>query len=684
MQAVIGFWSHALTAIAFASILLWRVTRPVTRPGQALMLAALALTACWAWLSGIQPGSALTSHSETARNLLWIGLLYALSNASDGRLRGVGLVYGAVAAVLGLQFVVTFLVGQSPSLDTLGSSEVLRTIAAAGSLILVHNLYAQSAPATRSALRFTMAGLAAMWLYDLNYYTVATLGDGARLSDWRGVMMLMIAPLFALGARDDQGAARIKLSRSASFQSLSILAICAYFALMVVLSTALRDSAHDWLNIVTVAMLALMTVAAMVVIPSARARGWIQSLLARHLFEHRYDYRSEWLRFSETLGHSDAGSAPLNERIIKAFADIFEAERGLLLTADEAVLSVSASLDWASPFPAADRLGDSARFWNGMEASARILELDALRDGYAKAGDKAVGAPAWLVEDPSLWIAIPLIHEGRMVGLVVLAAPAHRRPLDWEDFDLLKTAGRQAASSLADALGQEALATAQRFEEFNRRFAFILHDIKNLVSQMSLLARNAERHADNPEFRADMVATLQSSANRMTDLVTRLDPKGAPRVDAVEGQPLRALITDAIAASRGDREVELSGDCGTWAEVDAVALDKVLRNLIQNALEASPLVEPVHVRVSRSGDQVSIAIIDQGCGMDSDFVRNRLFQPFASTKSNGFGIGAFEARSLVTAMGGRLVVDSKPGRGTSFTILLPAAEPKSSAERKRA
>ena len=170
----------------------------------------------------------------------------------------------------------------------------------------------------------------------------------------------------------------------------------------------------------------------------------------------------------------------------------------------------------------------------------------------------------------------------------------------------------------------------------------------------------------------------------MTDLVTRLAPQGAPRVDAVEAQSLRALVTDAIAASRGDREVELSGDCGTWARVDAVALDKVLRNLIQNALEASPLVEPVHVRVSRSGDRVSIAITDQGEGMDSDFIRNRLFQPFASTKSNGFGIGAFEARSLVTAMGGRLVVDSKPGRGTSFTILLPAAEPTRSAERKTA
>ena len=59
--------------------------------------------------------------------------------------------------------------------------------------------------------------------------------------------------------------------------------------------------------------------------------------------------------------------------------------------------------------------------------------------------------------------------------------------------------------------------------------------------------------------------------------------------------------------------------------------------------------------------------------MDGDFVRNRLFQPFASTKPGGFGIGSFEARSLIVAMGGRLVVDSTPGHGTTFKIILPAA-----------
>src|SRR5205823_3993400 len=138
--------------------------------------------------------------------------------------------------------------------------------------------------------------------------------------------------------------------------------------------------------------------------------------------------------------------------------------------------------------------------------------------------DKAVAVPVWMLAERGIWAGIPLLHHQRLTGVVLLGAPEYRRALDWEDFDLLRTAGKQAASSLAEALGQEALADAQRFEEFNRRFAFIVHDVKNLVSQLSLLSRNAERHADNPEFRADMIATLKGSVGKMNELLARLAP----------------------------------------------------------------------------------------------------------------------------------------------------------------
>ena len=236
---------------------------------------------------------------------------------------------------------------------------------------------------------------------------------------------------------------------------------------------------------------------------------------------------------------------------------------------------------------------------------------------------------------------------------------------------------------MAEAHGQEALSNAQRFEDFNRRFAFILHDIKNLVSQLSLLSRNAERHADNVEFRADMVATLRSSVGKMNELLARLSPQAQSRVQRLDAQPLRPILTSAIAAKRGDRDVQLLGDTNLHAQADGAALEQAVSHLLQNALDASSDT-PVTVRVEAQSGTISIAVSDKGVGMDSDFVRNRLFQPFASTKSGGFGIGAFEARSLILAMGGRLGVDSRPGGGTTFTITLPAPAEAAEPERKRA
>jgi signal transduction histidine kinase len=169
----------------------------------------------------------------------------------------------------------------------------------------------------------------------------------------------------------------------------------------------------------------------------------------------------------------------------------------------------------------------------------------------------------------------------------------------------------------------------------------------------------------------------------MNELLARLAPHSAARVQRIEAQPLRPILTAAIATKRRDRDVQLLGDTSLCAMVDSSALEQAVGHLLQNAIDASSAA-PVSVRVSAARDSVTIAIADKGIGMDGDFVRNRLFQPFASTKSGGFGIGAFEARALVTAMGGRLSVDSRPGQGTTFTITLAAAEPQSEPQRKRA
>src|SRR6185312_4348040 len=482
---------------------------------------------------------------------------------------------------------------------------VLRITTAAGALVLVHNVYGQAAPASRSHIRLAMLGLALIWTYDLNLYTVLYLGSAsaARLVEWRGLAVALAAPLFALSTRND-GSWRIRLSRAATFQSLSLLAICGYFARMALLATALRGTGVDWSSVLMIGALAAMTVGAMVLLPSARARGWMKVKVAKHLFEHRYDYRTEWLRFTETLGRAAADAPPLSERIVKAFADIVDAPGGLLLVGDGGRgIVVGAAVNWSGANPGPEALDDTAEFWASLEETGRVVEFAGLREGWASGPDKALKAPHWLLDEATAWSGIPLLHQQRLVGIVVLAAPDYRRQLDWEDFDLLRTAGHQAASSLAEALSQEALSHAQRFEEFNRRFAFILHDIKNLVSQLSLLARNAERHADNPDFRTDMVATLQSSVGKMNELLARLAPHSPSRVQRLEPQPLRPILSAAIAAKRRDREVQLLSDAGTAALVDAGALEQAVGHLLQNALDASS-GEAVTVRVSSDGSNV--------------------------------------------------------------------------------
>ena len=685
MEALVAFWSHVLAATLFSGLVLWELRRGIRIGGeQRMLLAALALTACWAWLTAVEPFSILAAYAETARNLAWVGVLYRLAegDSDNMRQRGVRPVYAAVAGVLGLQMVfdtLPLMIGASGADAALRSTAVLlRLTAVAGALVLVHNLYGQAAPASRASIRLAMLGLALMWIYDLNLYTVVYVDPGAArgLFDWRGLAVAATAPLIALGGARGEGW-RVRLSRAATFQSLSLLAICAYFALMAVLAAALRGSGVDWTRNLAVVAMAMLTFAAIVLVPSPRARGWAKVKLAKHLFEHRYDYRTEWLRFTETLGAWGPEAAPLGERVVKAFADMLDAPGGILLTPEDSGTFAFAA-DWNWPGSASPGAGASveaaAAFWRTIAHDGRIVDFEARRGGWDGARDAQLPIPDALLAEPHAWAGIPLIHQERLVALVVLATPEYNRALDWEDYDLLRTAGRQAASSLAEAHGQQALVNAQRFEDFNRRFAFILHDIKNLVSQLSLVARNAERHADNPEYRADMIATLKSSVGKMNDLLLRIAPKGEARDVSLDAVELRPLLGAAIATHRHRHDIQLLGDAGDWVVADGAALSQAIGHLLHNAVDASPVGVAVVVRVDRDQDRLSIAIIDHGRGMDSDFVRNRLFQPFASTKKGGFGVGAFEAKSLISAMNGRLTVESRPGQGSRFVISLPLSK----------
>jgi putative PEP-CTERM system histidine kinase len=670
-----GFWLGAIACTLAAS----RLAAGRRQGGGVLlsMIAALGFTALWSVVAAVSgTDSAWEMLAETARNLSWLAVIhrYFTLDVHAVSLKPVRWVIAVMAVIEVLQPVLLGLVllrGQSSAAVILHAAILLRLLVSVGGLVLVHNLYVSARSGLAAAARWPAAGLAVMWLIDLNHYTVAYLADSypVLLAALRGFGAVLFAGLAVLGAADNSASLRFRPSRTVAFQSASLLVIGAYLLSMWLLAQWLGTRGGDFAAAFQVAFVAAATGLALITLPSRRIRGWLRVTLTKHLFQHRYDYREEWLRFTRTISQDGTGTAPLQERVVQAMADITDSPAGLLLVpGDHGELVLAARWQWPTADVPAEALARTAV--GVVEQAGYIVDLEQVRAGHSLPG---LELPDWLISDARAWAMVPLLHFDRLVGLVVLARPPLPRQLDWEDFDLLRVAGQQLASYLAEHASQESLAEASRFDDFSRRIAFVMHDVKNLASQLSLLARNAERHADNPEFRADMLLTLRNSADKLNMLLARLSRYGAGSKDNL--QPLRAdqLAASVVEGFAAMHQVELvrSDNCEVIA--NAEPLEQALVHLVQNAIEASASGQPVFVSVSTRGTSGIIEIIDSGAGMSPEFVRSKLFRPFISSKQGGFGIGAYEARELLRAMNGRLDVESREGLGSRFVIHLPLA-----------
>lgn len=639
------------------------------------LVAALVLSGGWALtgaLLGI--GSSATVIAESLRNLGWIFAIYRLFEI-DGRHASMKPVRSMLAALVFVELLqvasVVLLAQRSAAVLQLHAFSSLHLLVAIGGLVLTHNLYGGASQQARLVLRWPAASLALIWVVDLNHSAIAFLSEDIPqvTAALRGLLGVPVAGLLMLGAGERSEELRFRPSRAVAFQSVSLALIGAYLIAMVAAAQWLAYAGSNYSVLLQVAFVTTASLAALALATSKRLRGWLRVTVIKHLFQLRYDYRAEWLRLNRTIGQAGPEGAPLGERVIRSLADIAECPAGLLLTCgDGGELALASRWQW----PTADvpMVAIDAATSRTFERDGFIADLDQLR----QIADPLHPVPEWIKADPKAWALVPLLHFDRMVGMVVLARPAHARKLDWEDFDLLRVVGRQLASYLAENAGQSALAEAARFDDFHRRIAFVMHDIKNLASQMGLLARNAEQHAENPEFRADMLVTLRNSTDKLNALIARLSRYGATAVETlvpVRAEQVARQVVERLDAHHPVTLVEAQS-CEVMAASDS--LEQVLLHLVQNAIDASPAGTPVLVSVSTDGLSGVIEVVDSGIGMSPEFVRTRLFKPFESTKSGGFGIGAYEAAELVRAMRGQLDVESREGLGTRFVIRLPLAE----------
>ncbi len=389
--------------------------------------------------------------------------------------------------------------------------------------------------------------------------------------------------------------------------------------------------------------------------------------LGKHFFRYRYDYREEWLRFTHTLSAQNSPQE-MGQQVIRGLADLLESPGGglWLKSAKEPAFQQAARWNMPASVEPEHESGPLCQF---MTHKGWVINLEEYRSVPRRYDQLSL--PAWLLNLPQAWLVVPLFVGELLIGFVVLNSARTPMDVNWEVNDLLKTAGRQAASFLAQMQATEALLEVRKFDAFNRMSAFVVHDLKNIVTQLSLMMKNAKRLHANPEFQQDMMMTVENALDRMRQLMLQLREGATPSGTAFGvdlGGVVRRIEADALQRGR-ELIVELRGH--VVARGHEERLERVIGHLVQNALDATDPSGHVWLTVDRDGGRARIQVADTGHGMSAEFVRDRLFKPFSSTKPSGMGIGAYESLQYVQELGGRIDVDSEPDRGTHVTVLLP-------------
>ncbi|WP_207479391.1 XrtA/PEP-CTERM system histidine kinase PrsK [Arenibaculum pallidiluteum] len=655
---------HAIAGVAFAAMALLLAAGWRRGLAGVCFVAAAALASIWsgtelaAMLLPVPAGFA--EAAEILRTGGWLVLLVLLMrqvNPDDGRrlLARPELATGVALLAVGLGAAIVPVDPVVALIARLGLAVV--------GLLLVENLFRWTSASARWSFKHLLLGAGTIFAFDLFHYSEALLFRAVDITTAtaRPLVNTLVIPLLLVGAaRIRSLSLDVSVSREAVFHTTALLGSGIYLVAVAAGGYLMRETGLGIGPLVQILFLVGAAVLLAALLLSGGLRARLRVLISRHFFSFAYDYRREWLRFIATMG---PGGADLHERAIAAVAQVLDAGGGALFLRDARErYGLAARWNWPGSAPlAALPSGLAARLDERREVLDLRLGMD-LADG---AGEEA--SLAWLRQLDEPWLLVPLSARGVPVGAVLIVQPRAPRALTWEDEDLLGILGVQIGSYIAEEQVARDLALARRFERMSQNFTFMAHDLKNLVSQLSLIVQHAERHGDKPEFRRDAFATIGQSVDKMRAMLVRLKD-----ASATEPRLVPVALDDLLARARHPRlepgAVMVRALPGDRVRVEPDGFQSVLDNLVHNAAEAGG-----RVRVAgRTGSgEAVIEVADDGPGMTERFVAEELFRPFSTTKEAGFGLGMFQCRALVEGWGGRLDVESRPGEGTIARITLP-------------
>ena len=537
-------------------------------------------------------------------------------------------------------------------------------------LVVVEQWFRNIPVSERWPVKFLLISICLVFGYDFLLYSEALLFQRIDAYFWqaRGFVSTLAAPLIAVSvSRARDWNRELRISRSAVFFSATLLLSGLYLLLMSLVGYYLKFFGSGLGSAVQIIFLVSALTLFVLLVSSGRFRSQVAVWLNKHFLSYKYDYRNEWMQANARFA-----SLPMDEHyyqeLFLGITEPVDSNGGVLwiqeldsiVTQFASSVNVQLSLDEIQDKPLLEFL----------ETTGWVINLNEYRVDARKYRQLEID-PKLLTGE--LWLLVPLLHQSRLVGVAGLAQPRADHPVNWEDFDLLKALGGQLAAMIELKRTSESLSEARQFEAFNRLSAFVVHDLKNIIAQLSLVVKNAERHKHNPEFVDDALETLGHAVSRMNRLLSQLRKQTQVLIpsDLIE---LNSIVETVLKRQSSCSPIPKYTQAleGIRIKIDKERLTDVLCHLVQNAQDATPDSGRVEITLENHGDEVILEIADSGCGMDAEFIRDRLFKPFYTTKgSAGMGIGAYEAQQFLKTNHGGLDVTSQPGKGTRMRLRLP-------------
>ncbi len=656
---VLAFLANGMLALLIAA------GRPRPANGLAGLYFIAAVTTALTGMVAALLGVAASRPVVLIEVVLWVILLAAVGHVLDDKLARLV----AVLAVL-LTIAIAIVAPADPWLMAMAATAIIGLFivtALAGSFT--------SLPSFGGRVLFLALGIGFAFDVVLAALTLADAALQGTVEMLRPLLRALLVPFLLLGAAAPPLPTRT-VALSPKARRLALVATSTAMALLVV--AAAGAMLGRWIGpAVGLALFlpATLAILALALAPGAGRR--MDALYSRCFSAHRYDYRAVWPGFVKVLTGADPRlSDDLPERVIRAVAGTVGAGGGAIWLAegDDRYRWVAASGLASVGF----RSGSAPGFGTTLLAAEAHNDVLEPKAGDWRSVRPAVAPPrgeewpSFLPARETVWLVLPLVYKDVLFGFLTLGQPPSPRPLDHEDRELLTLVARQAASYLAEDEAARQLSNARQYENFTRRFAYVMHDVKNVAAELSLTLGNAKRHRGNQAFYDDMLETLEFSVQRMNRLIDQLRQERNPRLDRV---PLAPLLRK-VASRRADRRIVVDEPLTpVSARVEADALETAIEHLVDNALQAVGPGGRVRLGLEQRDRMAAVVVADDGPGMPPEILVSASRQrSFTSRKPGGLGLGLDQARNTVERVGGRFDLESSPAHGTTIALCLPHLE----------